>query len=51
MRIKAFSYSNYVGDKRDRKSTYGYCTYVGDNPASWRSKRQNVVSQSSAEAE
>jgi len=28
LRIEAFSYSNYVGDKRDRKSTSDYCTYL-----------------------
>ena len=27
--IEVFSYSSYVGDKRDRKSTYDYCTYIG----------------------
>src|SRR4051812_10508715 len=47
----SYSDSRYAGDRGDRKSTSGYCTYVGGNLVTWRSKKQNVVSQSSAEAE
>ncbi|XP_019051980.1 PREDICTED: uncharacterized protein LOC109114180 [Nelumbo nucifera] len=32
-----------------RKSTSGYCTFVGGNLVTWRSKKQNVVARSSAE--
>ena len=35
----------------DRKSTTGYCTFVGGNIVTWKSKKQNVVARSSAEAE
>jgi len=42
--IEACSDSNYVGDKRDRNSTYGYCTYVEGNLVTWRSKKQSVIS-------
>jgi len=37
--IEAFFYSNYAGDKRDRKSTSDYCTYVGRNLVTWRNKK------------
>lgn len=35
----------------DRRSTSGYCSFVGGNLVTWRSKKQNVVARSSAEAE
>ncbi|KAK8964921.1 UDP-glucose:glycoprotein glucosyltransferase [Platanthera guangdongensis] len=35
----------------DRKSTTGYCSFVGGNLVSWKSKKQNVVARSSAKAE
>ena len=35
----------------DRKSTTGFCTFVGGNLVTWKSKKQNVVARSSAEAE
>ena len=50
-RVEAYSDAGYAGDKGDRKSTTGYCTYVGGNLVTWRSRKQKVVSCSSAEAE
>ncbi|KAK9006798.1 hypothetical protein V6N11_019129 [Hibiscus sabdariffa] len=35
----------------DRKSTSGYCTLLWGNLVTWRSKKQAVISRSSAEAE
>jgi hypothetical protein len=35
----------------DRKSTTGFCTFVGGNLVTWKSKKQNIVARSSAEAE
>ena len=35
----------------DRKSTTGFCVFVGGNLVTWKSKKQNVVARSSAEAE
>ncbi|CAL9006226.1 unnamed protein product, partial [Prunus brigantina] len=47
----AVSVVNWAGNVTDRKSTSGYFTFVGGNLVTWRSKKQNVVALSSAEAE
>ncbi|KAA0054163.1 Cysteine-rich RLK (RECEPTOR-like protein kinase) 8 [Cucumis melo var. makuwa] len=49
--IEAYTDSDWAGSVVDRKSTSGYCTFVWGNLVTWRSKKQNVVSRSSAEAE
>jgi len=51
VRISRYSDSGYIGDRGDRKSTTGYCIFIGENPMTWRSKKQDVVSRSSAKAE
>ncbi|KAK4391658.1 Retrovirus-related Pol polyprotein from transposon RE2 [Sesamum angolense] len=51
VKIEAYSDADYAGAKDDRKSTSGYCTYVGGNLVTWRSKKQTTVARSSAEAE
>ncbi|WZY99772.1 hypothetical protein YC2023_072101 [Brassica napus] len=43
--------ADWAGDRADRRSTTGYCTFIGGNMVTWKSKKQKVVSCSSAEAE
>ena len=50
-RIECFSDADWAGSKEDRRSTSGYCVFVGGNLVSWKSKKQIVVSRSSAEFE
>ncbi|XP_070020748.1 uncharacterized mitochondrial protein AtMg00810-like [Nicotiana sylvestris] len=50
-RIEYFADADWAGSKIDRRSTIGYCVFVSGNLVSWRSKKQNVVSRSSAESE
>ncbi|XP_062108646.1 uncharacterized mitochondrial protein AtMg00810-like [Humulus lupulus] len=49
--IEYFSDVDWVGSKLDRRSTSCYCIFVGGNLVSRKSKKQNVVSRSSAEPE
>ncbi|RDY11984.1 putative mitochondrial protein, partial [Mucuna pruriens] len=42
---------DYAESVVDRKSAFGYCMFLGGNLVTWRSKKQNVVARSSAEAE
>ena len=51
LRIEAYSDAGYARDKGGQKSTTWYCTYVGGNLVTWRSRKQNIVSYSSDEAE
>uniref|UniRef100_A0ACD5U205 Uncharacterized protein n=1 Tax=Avena sativa TaxID=4498 RepID=A0ACD5U205_AVESA len=51
LNIEGYRDADWVGCLDDRKSTSGYCVFVGGNLVSWRSKKQNVVSRSTAEAE
>ena len=46
-----FTDADYAGCSDDRRSTSAYCTFVWGNLVTWRSKKQAVVSRSSAEAE
>jgi hypothetical protein len=49
--ITAYSDADWAGCPDTRRSTSGYCVFVGDNLVAWSSKRQTTVSRSSAEAE
>ena len=49
--ISAYIDADWVVSHIDKKSTTGYCTFVGGNLVTWKSKKQNVIARSSAEAE
>ena len=51
LNLLIYTDSDFGGSLIDRKSTTGYCTFLGGNLVTWRSKKQNVVSKSSTEAE
>jgi hypothetical protein len=49
--LSCFTNANYAGSQTDRRSTTGLSTFYGNHLISWKSKKQAVVSRSSAEAE
>lgn len=51
MNLIAHCHSDWLGCKFSRKSRTGYLALLGGSPISWKSKKQSVVSRSSAQAE
>ncbi|KAM0020291.1 putative RNA-directed DNA polymerase [Helianthus debilis subsp. tardiflorus] len=51
VQLTAYSDADWGGCPDTRRSTSGYCVFIGDNLVSWSSKRQATISRSSAEAE
>lgn len=47
--VEAYTNADWAGSVIDRRSTSGYCSFVGGNLVTWRSKKQSVVARSSAE--
>lgn len=51
LRVEAYTDADWDGLINDRRSTSSYCTFMGGNLVTWRSKKQVVVARSSAEVE
>ena len=49
--VDVYTDADWAGAIYDRRSTSEYFTFVSGNLFTWRSKKQNVVAHSSAEAE
>lgn len=51
LRISAFCDADWSGCPLSRRSLSAYIVFLGDSPVSWRTKKQDAVALSSAEAE
>ncbi|XP_025702922.1 uncharacterized mitochondrial protein AtMg00810-like [Arachis hypogaea] len=51
IKIVAYNDSDWAGDPDVRKSTSGYCVFVGSNLVSWVLRKQTAVTRSSTEVE
>lgn len=51
LQLHAYTDSDWAGCPDDRRSTSGFCVFLGQNILSWSSKKQSTVSRSSTEAE
>ena len=51
LQLQAYSDATWASDPSDRHSLSAYCVFFGGSLTAWKTKKQTVVSHSSAEAE
>lgn len=51
VQVEIYSDADWAGSICDRRSTSRCCTFVERNLITWRNKKQNVITRSSAKAE
>ena len=49
--LEEFSNANQASNLDDRKSTSGYCIYLGNNLIQWSTRKQKIVTRSSTKSE
>ena len=45
MQVECYIDADWAGSLDDRRSTSGYCTFVGGNLVAWRSKKQSAEAE------
>ena len=50
LHLSAYTDADWAGDPDDRRSTFGFLVYLGNNAVTWSAKKQPTVSRSSTES-